>query len=243
MKAKTKKERAKRTKRVVAEAKAKVDRAKASKTPKEIAIPLYDMSGKEVGSFALDKKIFTGQVHKGALYQAIRMYNANKRQGNASTKTRGDVSGGGKKPWRQKGTGRARAGSSRSPLWRGGGAVFGPHPRDFHYSIPKKIKRLAFISSINSKLNESKLKGIETLTLKEPKTKLFKAVVNALRLDGKALFVVDAVDTNLVRASRNIKEISVKNYRDFNTMDVLTCDTVVISKPALEKLPERFGGV
>ncbi|MDP2913636.1 MAG: 50S ribosomal protein L4, partial [Candidatus Omnitrophota bacterium] len=169
MKAKTKKDRAKKAKLVVAEARTRVRCAKDSQTPKEFAIPLYDMSGKEVGAFTFNKKIFTGQVHKGALYQAVLMYNANKRQGNASTKTRGDVSGGGKKPWRQKGTGRARAGSSRSPLWRGGGAVFGPHTRDFHYTLPKKIKRLAFVSSINSKLHDSKVIGIDTLALEEPK--------------------------------------------------------------------------
>lgn len=243
MKAKTKKERAKRTKRVVDEARTRVKAVKASHTPKDFAIPLYDMSGKEIGTFALDKKIFTGQVHKGALYQTIRMYNANKRQGNASTKTRGDVSGGGKKPWRQKGTGRARAGSSRSPLWRGGGSVFGPHPRDFHYTIPKKIKRLAFVSSLNSKLNDNKVKGIDALTMKEPKTKRFKAVLDALRLSGRSLFVVDAIDANLTRASRNLKEVSVKNYRDFNAMDVLTCDTVVMSKGALERLSERLEGI
>lgn len=240
MKASTKKERAKKAKRVISKAAARAKDAKDPKDPKEFSVPIYDMSGKEVGSFTFDKKVFTGKVHKGVLYQAVRMYNANKRQGNASTKTRGDVSGGGKKPWRQKGTGRARAGSSRSPLWRGGGVIFGPHPRDYRYGLPVKIKRLAFLSSINSKLNENKLIGIDAITLKEPKTRLLVAVMNALKLSGRSLFVVDAIDANLRRASGNLTELSVKNFRDFSTMDVLKCDTVIMSKAALEKLPERF---
>jgi large subunit ribosomal protein L4 len=168
------------------------------------------------------------------------MYSANQRQGTASTKTRGEVSGGGKKPWRQKGTGRARAGSTRSPLWRGGGKIFGPHPRDHHYDIPKKVKRLAFLSSLNSKLNENRIKCIEALAIEEPKTKRFRQVIDALKLKGRSLFVVDALNENIKRASHNIAEVSVKGYRDFNTMDVLGCDDLVISKAALEKLPERI---
>lgn len=207
---------------------------------KGFSIPIYNSKGKEIGAFAFNKNIFDGKVNKAVLYQALRMYNANLRQGNASTKTRGDVSGGGKKPWRQKGTGRARAGSTRSPLWRHGGVIFGPHPRDFHYSIPLKIKKAAFLSSINSKLNDNKVMGIDSVAIDEPKTKKFKAICDALKLEGKSLFVLDAVDENVMRASRNIREVSVKNYRDFSTMDVLKSDTLVMSKSALEKLPERF---
>ena len=202
-------------------------------------VPIFNANGKEVGKLQLDKKIFDGVVNKAVLYQVILMYNANRRQGNASTKTRGDVSGGGKKPWRQKGTGRARAGSSRSPLWRGGGSIFGPHTRDFHYDLPQKIKRVAFLSSINSKLNENKIMGIEAIDIKEPKTKKFKAIMNALKLKGKSLFVLDTMDENIKRASKNLKEVAIKNYKDFSTMDVLACDTLVMSKVSLEKLPER----
>lgn len=204
------------------------------------AIPVYNSKGKEVARFELDKKLFTGEVNKGVLYQFVRMYNANQRRGTASTKTRGDVSGGGKKPWRQKGTGRARAGSTRSPLWRGGGKIFGPHPRDFHYDIPKKIKKLALISSLNSKVLEEKLIGIDAIDIAEAKTKQFRAVLDALKLKGKSLFVLDAVEEKIKRASRNIQEVSLKNYKDFNTVDVLNCETVVMSKNALEKIPERF---
>ena len=204
------------------------------------SIPMFNSKGKEVGSFELDKELFTGEVNKGVLYQFLRMYNANQRRGTASTKTRGDVSGGGKKPWRQKGTGRARAGSTRSPLWRGGGKVFGPHPRDFHYDIPKKIKKLSLISSLNSKILDSKLIGIDAVELAEAKTKQFQAILNALKLKGKSLFVLEAVDDKVKRASRNIQKVMLKNYKDFNTVDVLNCETVVMSKSALEKIPQRL---
>jgi len=222
--------------------KAKCPKPKAEKKDAaDIAsIPLFNMTGKEIGKFQLDKDLFNGKVDKGVLYQAVRMYEANQRQGNASTKTRGDVSGGGKKPWRQKGTGRARAGSTRSPLWRHGGSVFGPHPRDYYYQIPKKVKRLALLSVLNSKMNDEKLIGMEDLAIQEPKTKKLKAILNALKLKGKTLFVLDKADDNVTRAAANLQEVSLRNYRDFNTMDVLRCDTMVLSKVALEKLTERF---
>lgn len=207
---------------------------------KGFSVPIYNSKGKEVGKFDLSKDIFTGEVNRAVLYQAVLMYNANQRQGNASTKTRGDVSGGGKKPFRQKGTGRARAGSTRSPLWRHGGTIFGPHPRDYKYDLPRRIKRLAFLSSLNSKLNEEKVLGLDAIELAEPKTKNFKAIMNALKLEGNSLFVTDVISPNVLRASRNLEEVSVKNYKDINTMDVMKCDNLVMSKAALEKLPERF---
>jgi large subunit ribosomal protein L4 len=213
---------------------------KAKEVKKISSIPVFDSKGKEVDKFELDKELFTGEVNKGAIYQFVRMYNANQRRGTASTKTRGDVSGGGKKPYRQKGTGRARAGSSRSPLWRGGGKVFGPHPRDFHYDIPKKIKKVALLASLNSKVLDEKLIGIDAIALSEPKTKNFQAIIDALKLQGRSLFVLDAVDENTKRASRNIQEVTLRNYKDFNPMDVLKSNTVVMSKIALKKMPERL---
>jgi large subunit ribosomal protein L4 len=206
----------------------------------DASVTVFDLKGKEVEKFQLDKELFTGKVNKGALYQAVLMYNAAKRQGNASTKTRGDVSGGGKKPFRQKGTGQARAGSTRSPLWRHGGSIFGPHPRMYRYDIPKKLKRLAFLSSINSKLNEKKMIGLSDVKVAEPKTKAFKAILEALKLGGKSLFVVESMDVNVARASRNLSKVQVLNYKDFNTMDVLGCDNLIVSKVALQKLHERF---
>ena len=208
---------------------------------KELSIPIYDLKGKHVEHYKLDKAIFDGSVNKGLLYQVLLMYNANKRQGTADTKTRGEVSGGGKKPWRQKDTGRARAGSNRSPLWRGGGVIFGPHPRDYHYDLPKKIKRLAFISSLNAKAGDNKWIGVETLKIDEPKTKKFRAIVDALKIAGKSLFVLEDLDDNIRLASRNLLGVTVRNYRDFNTLDVMQCDTLVMSRGAIEKLPERIG--
>ncbi len=212
----------------------------AGKTEDAFSIPVYDMKGKEVERLTLDKNIFDGKVNKRVLYQAVIIYNSNQRHGNASTKTRGDISGGGKKPFRQKGTGRARAGSTRSPLWRHGGTIFGPHTRDFHREFPKKMKKLAFLSSINSRLNDDKVFGISSVDITEAKTKQFKAMLGALKLKGKSLFVLDAIDDKVKLASRNLQEVSVKNYRDFNTIDVLKCDNMVISKAALQKLPERL---
>lgn len=215
--------------------------SKKAKEPSELSIPMYDMNGKAAGHYKLDNSIFDGKVNKGLLYQVVLMYNANKRQGTADTKTRGEVSGGGKKPWRQKGTGRARAGSTRSPLWRGGGIIFGPHPRDYHYDLPKKIKALALVSSLNAKVGDKKWIGLEDLKLDEPKTKKFRAVVDALKIPGKSLFVLENIDGNIKLASRNLEGVTVKNYRDFNTLDVMKCDTLVMSKGAIEKLPERIG--
>lgn len=217
-----------------------VKKEKKTEAKKIGSIPVFNSKGKEVGKFDLDKELFTGEVNKGVLYQFVRMYNANQRRGTASTKTRGDVSGGGKKPWRQKGTGRARAGSSRSPLWRGGGKVFGPHPRDFHYDIPKKIKKLALLASLNSKALDEKWIGIDAIELAGPKTKHFQAIVDALKLEGKSLFILDTVDEKTKRASRNIQGVTLRNYKDFNPVDVIKCRTVVMSRVALEKIPERF---
>ena len=222
-------------------AKARIPKVKtAAKGEFTGAVPVYDLKGKAVETFQLDKGLFTGKVNKAALYQAVLMYSANARQGNAATKTRSDVSGGGKKPWRQKGTGRARAGSNRSPLWRHGGIVFGPHPRDYSYTMPKQLRRVAFLSSINSKLNDNKMIGLVEVSIPEPKTKAFQAIMDALKLEGRSLFVLAQMDAKILRASRNIQKVLVRNYKDFNTMDVLRCDNLVIAKAALEKLPERF---
>lgn len=190
----------------------------------------------------LDAKIFDGKVNKAVLYQVINMYQANKRQGNADTKTRADVSGGGRKPWRQKGTGRARVGSIRSPLWKGGGTVFGPHPRDYSYTVPQKIRTEALRSSINSKYNENDLMVVDAVTVANPKTKEFKKVLSSLKIAKKALFVFDAVDKNLKLASRNLKEVSLRRADELNALDVLKFDKLVLTKPALAIIAKRISG-
>jgi len=199
-----------------------------------------NISGKEVGKVELDEKIFDGKVNESLIHQVIVMYQANKRQGTASTKTRANVSGGNSKPWRQKGTGRARAGSSRSPLWRKGGVVFGPHPRDYSYQVPKKIKKSALISTINSRLNDNLVKVLDDLKVNEGKTKEFVKIVATLKLERKVLFVCENTQENILRSSRNIKQVNIKRWESINALDVLMHDNVVITQKALENLTQRL---
>lgn len=206
-------------------------------------IPLFDSKGKKAETIELNKEVFNGKFNEALLYQAILMYRANQRKGTVSTKRRGEVRGGGKKPWRQKGTGRARAGSIRSPLWRGGGIIFGPHPRSFRYSLPKNIKRGAFISSLNAKLRDGQIFAIENLSVDEPKTKKMAALLKELKIKNgeKVLFLVEKVDKNLVLASRNIKHLTLRNIDQATALDVLLNDRVGITKNATEALNKKVG--
>jgi large subunit ribosomal protein L4 len=196
--------------------------------------------GKEVGKVDLDQKVFDGKVNESLIHQVVVMYQANKRQGTSSTKTRANVSGGNSKPWKQKGTGRARAGSSRSPLWRKGGVIFGPHPRDYSYQLPKKIKKSALISTINSRLNDSLVKVLDELKVNEGKTKEFVKIVEALKLEKKVLFICDNTQENVLRSSKNIKKVSVMRWESINALDVLMSDNLVITQKALENLTQRL---
>lgn len=203
-------------------------------------LQVYDLKGKAVDTIQLDESIFDGKVNKTLLYEVNKMYEANRRQGNASTKTRAEVSGGGAKPWRQKGTGRARVGSSRNPIWHHGGVAFGPRPRDYYNQMPKKAMRKALLSSLNARLAENMIKPVVKIDLKEAKTKEFKAVLENLKVEGKALFVVDAPSDNLKLGARNIKLVSLREGQNINARDVLLNDMIVIEKEALEKLSERL---
>ena len=203
-------------------------------------LPVYDLKGEVVDNMQLDEQVFDGVVNTTLLYEVKKMYEANLRQGTASTKSRGQVSGGGAKPWRQKGTGRARVGSSRNPVWRHGGVAFGPKPRDFSYSIPKKALRKALLSSINARLNEQVVKSIVKLEVAEPKTKEFKTILENLKIDGKVLVVVSKISEEIKRSSNNIKNVSVKEGKDINARDVLLNKYFVVEKEALEKLSERL---
>ena len=191
-------------------------------------IPVYDLKGKVVDNIQLDKKLFDGKVNKKLLYEAKKMYEANARVGTASTKTRAEVSGGGKKPWRQKGTGRARVGSSRNPVWRHGGVTFGPAPRDFSYSIPKKAMRKALLSSLNARLTEEMIKPVVKIEIEETKTRNFKKIIDALKVDGKILVVVDRITEGVKISSRNLGKVSLKEGKNINAMDVLLNGYVVI---------------
>ncbi|MDP8233978.1 MAG: 50S ribosomal protein L4 [Candidatus Saelkia tenebricola] len=206
-----------------------------------LKIDVLNMKGKKVDSVELDKNVFDGKVNKELLYQVINAYLANRRQGTHSTKTRGEVSGGGAKPWRQKGTGRARVGSNRSPIWRGGGTVFGPKPRDYSVNIPKKMKRLALKSSLNAKLQDQELMLIEGMELSEPKTKHFMDVVNNLGLEKmKSLFVLSGVNDNTILSSRNISNVFIADAKDVTAYDVLNCKKVVIVKNGLNEIIDRI---
>lgn len=203
-------------------------------------LPVYDLEGKVVDNILLDKDLFDGKVNKTLLYEAKKMYENNRRRGTACTKTRGDVSGGGIKPWRQKGTGRARVGSSRNPLWRHGGVVFGPNPRDFVYAMPKKASRKALLSGLNARLLEQMIKAVVKINLAEPKAKVSRGILNKLNVDGKALVVVDMMTDNVKLSFRNLSGIRLMEGRNLNARDILLHDHIVIEKEAFEKLIERL---
>lgn len=205
-----------------------------------LKIPVYSLEGKVVDHIQLDAKIFDGRVNKVLLYEANKMYLANQRQGNVSAKTRAEVSGGGPKPWKQKGTGRARVGSTRNPVWRHGGVTFAPKPRDFSYAMPKKAVKGALISSLNARLGEKAVKAVVKIELKQPKTKQFKAIMDNLKVEGPILVVVNAITAEVERSARNIKGVYLKEGRNINARDVLLRDNLVIEKEAFEKLAERL---
>lgn len=203
-------------------------------------IPLFDSNGKKIGTVELDRNMFNGKFNKSLLYQSLSMYRANQRRSVASTKTRGEVAGAGKKPWKQKGTGRARFGSIRNPVWRGGGIAFGPHPRDFRYSLPKKMKRKAFISSLNAKLKNGKVLAFEEVSLNEPKTKEFVKLFKGINLKKeKALFLVEKSGKNLYLATRNLKKLTLKNVNEATAFDVLLNERVVMTKKVIEYLNRK----
>jgi large subunit ribosomal protein L4 len=201
-------------------------------TGRLIKLPIYNTEGKEVDSINLDQDIFDGKINTAAIYQVVNAYRTNQRKGLAATKTRGEVSGGGKKPWRQKGTGRSRVGSSRSPLWRHGGVIFGPHPRDFSYSVPNKLKRIALKSGLNAKVKENSFIILDNLTVPAPKSKSDKA--------RHALLLLEKKDLDLERAFRNISFLDFKLARDANAYEVLSHAKLIITKDGLQDLLGRL---
>ncbi len=209
-----------------------------------IVMSVYDMGAKAVEEVELDAHVFDGIVKKAALYQVMVGYRANKRMGLAATKTRGEVSGGGKKPWRQKGTGRARHGSIRSPLWRHGGVVFGPHPRDFSVSMPQKIRTEALRSSINAKIKSGDCILVEKIHIMHPKTKEFASFLDALKIRGvSTLCVIDSVTENIKRSTRNIPRLSIVDSVSLNAGDVLNSKKLLITRDSLKNLTKRLKNV
>jgi large subunit ribosomal protein L4 len=211
-----------------------------------ITLPVYSAEGKEVDKIKLNTSVFDGTVNQDAIYQAVVAFRANQRQGTAATKTRGEVSGGGKKPWRQKGTGRARVGSIRSPLWRHGGVTFGPHPRDFSYVLPAKIKNLALKSSLNAKVKENNLIILDEVKVEKPKTKEFSKIFDNLKITPEAkkgrriLILLDKFDDNLKKASRNIDFLNINVARNTQVYEVLSHNKLLITKEGLSQLIKRL---
>ena len=201
---------------------------------------VYDMSGKLVGEIELSEAVFGIDPNGAAVHEAVKNHLANKRQGTQSALTRAEVSGGGRKPWRQKGTGRARQGSTRAPQWTHGGIVFAPKPRSYSFGMNKKAKRLALKSVLSAKASEQAVVVIDEIKMDAPKTKEFAAFLNAVGCTSKTLVVTAAADQNVVRSGRNIPGCEVTFANLLNTYDVLNADKLVVDQAALQKIQEVF---
>ena len=203
-------------------------------------LTVLNIKGEEAGKMDLPGEIFDAAVNQDVIHQAVVMYQANQRQGTASTKERGAVSGGGKKPWRQKGTGRARQGSIRSPLWHKGGVVFGPHPRDFSYSVPQKIRAIALRETLKAKFQDNDLLCIDSIDIPSGKTKEFSKILSALKIKNKTLALLDGSDANVMRATRNISIVNLVRASDVNAYDILKNKKMLVTKSAFESLLKRI---
>jgi large subunit ribosomal protein L4 len=198
-------------------------------------LDVYDIDNKKVSQLEVSDAVFGAEANEAAVYETVRMQMLSRRLGTASTRERGDIRGGGKKPWRQKGTGRARAGTSRSPLWRGGGTVFGPHPRDYSVRVPKKVRKLALVSALSMKMKEQRIIVLKEFPMEEIKTKRFKAVFDRFGLR-KALFVLDRSNPVLEKSSRNIRGVKLIRAEGINVYDLLDHDHVVFLEPSVKMI-------
>jgi large subunit ribosomal protein L4 len=202
-------------------------------------LDVIDRQGTPVEKIAVADGTFAAEVKTHLLHQVVRMQLATRRRGTASTKTRGEVSGGGRKPWRQKGTGRARAGSTRSPLWRGGGVALGPKPRDYAYKLPKKVRRAALRSALSMKIQEGLLKVIDHLDISAPKTKQMVGFLKGLGVEKASVILLEDNDPNVQLAARNLPEVKVLRVEGVNVYDLLVHDYLICTREALMKLQER----
>jgi large subunit ribosomal protein L4 len=196
---------------------------------------VYDIDKKKVSQIELNGAVFDAEANPDVMYEVVRMQMASKRRGTASTKERGDIRGGGKKPWRQKGTGRARAGTTRSPLWRGGGTVFGPSPRSYAYKLPKKVKKMALVSALSMKFNEQRIIILKEFPLEEIKTRKFKEVMDRFGFK-KALFVLDKSNPVLEKSSRNLSDIKMIKSEGINVYDLLDHEYIVLLEPTVRMI-------
>lgn len=205
-------------------------------------VDVINQKGEKVDAIELDDKVFNADIRDHLVQRVVVWQLAKRRAGTASTRTIGDIRGGGKKPWRQKGTGRARAGSSRSPVWRGGGTVFGPHPRSYATSLPKKVRQAALRSVLTSRLKESQLTVLDKIEMEQPKTRNFLEICKQTGLDqGKVLFVTAQKDEMLERSSRNVHRYLALPCDGLNVYDVLRFERLVILKDAVPRIHERLG--
>ena len=202
-------------------------------------IDVYNMEGKVCGTLELSDKVFAAQVNGPVIHSVVRAYLLNQRQGTQSTLTRSEVAGGGRKPWRQKGTGRARQGSTRAPQWTKGGIALGPKPRSYRVSVNKKEKRIALLSALSSKVAESKIVVLDEFKLDEIKTKKFVEVMNNLKVS-KALVVLAEDDQNVIKSASNVASVKTANAGMINVYDILKYSTVVATKAAVEKIEEVY---
>ncbi len=202
-------------------------------------VSVYNMEGKEVGKIDLSDAVFGVEVNEHLVHMAVVQQLANKRQGTQKAKTRGEVSGGGRKPWRQKGTGHARQGSTRSPQWKGGGVVFAPVPRDYSFKLNKKEKRAALKSALTSRVQEDKFLVLDELKLDEIKTKKFAEVLNNLKVS-KAVVVIADDDKNAMLSARNIPGVITASVNTINTYDIMKYSTVIATKDAVAKIEEVY---
>jgi large subunit ribosomal protein L4 len=196
---------------------------------------VFDIEKKKVSQVDLNDSVFGAEVNEAIIYDVVKMQLASRRSGTASTKTRSDVRGGGKKPWRQKGTGRARAGTTRSPIWRGGGIVFGPHPRDYSYSIPKKVRKKAVISALSMKFKDNKMLILKDFPMEKISTRIFKGVIDLFSLK-KALFVLDDNSEVLLKSSRNLKNVKMIRSEGINVYDILNHEHLILLVPSVKKI-------
>ena len=202
--------------------------------------PFFTAAGQKKGEQELPETLFDGEVHEPAMWQAVKAYLANQRQATAATKTRAFVSGGNKKPWRQKGTGRARQGSTRSPQWRGGGNVFGPRAnRNFREDLPKQVKRLARRSAFNARAQDGNVIVVEAININAPKTKDIVSLIETLGANGNTLILTNGANENVWMSARNLEGVQVRPFGEESTYDVLWADTVIIEASALENVKEK----
>ncbi len=203
-------------------------------------VTMLNMAGESVGELELNDSVFGIEVNEFAVHEVIKNYLANQRQGTQSARTRGEVRGGGRKPFRQKGTGRGRQGSLTSPSHIGGGVVFAPKPRDYSYAVPKKVKRLAIKSVLTSKVNDGELIVVDSLEFDQPKTKKMIEVLQNLKADKKAIIVTDGKNENVVRSASNIPGVQTSNTGSLNCYEMLNANSLILTKAAVEKLEEVY---